>query len=124
MEPISIAGTKSTPAVRFINNVFILSGQSSPHNAEHFFQPVIKWVEDYLKIMEGTACFEFNLEYIDQSSSKCIMDILNLLNHAHAYGKDVIINWYYNIDNYNALETAQKFKGNLTVPFNIIPQEG
>lgn len=124
MDNINFEATKSTPDVRYKDGVFILSGQSYPENALQFYQPIMKWLQEYLEQLNGAACFEFNLEYMNTSSSKCIMDLIDILDSAFTGGKDIIINWYYDVDNESLLECAEEFKDDVSLPFNIIPQEG
>lgn len=124
MDDINIAATKSTPGVAFKDGIMRINGQSYPENALHFYEPVIQWVQQYLEVQAGSACFEFNLEYMNTSSSKCIMDLIDILDSAFAQGKDLVINWYYDADNESLLECAEEFQEDVKVPFNIIAQEG
>lgn len=124
MDNINIEATKATPCVEYNDGVLRVSGQSYPENALQFYQPVLQWVQGYMEVLEGQACFEFDLEYMNTSSSKCIMDLIDILDSAFTQGKDIVINWYYDADNESLLECAEEFQEDVTVTFNIIPQEG
>jgi hypothetical protein len=124
MDEINIEPTKSTPCLTYKDGILKISGQSYPENAMQFYQPVLEWVAKYLEQMEGAACFEFNLEYLNTSSSKCIMDLIDLMDSYFVQGKEIVINWFYETDNESLLECAEEFKEDVSVPFNIIPKEG
>lgn len=124
MENLYIEASKSTPLIEYKNQVFSISGQSYPENAYHFFQPVIQWLKEFLETMTEATVFSFNLEYMNTSSSKFIMDIIDILDAAFVNGKEIVINWYYDIDNESLLDCAEEFKEDVQLPFNIIALEG
>lgn len=125
MERLFIEQTKGTPQVDFdpASNVLKMSGQSYPENAFKFYDPIFKWVDEYLEVAQGTIKIDmdFVMPYINTSSSKCIMMLLDKFEEAHSEGKKININWYYDEDNESSLECAEEFKEDVTLPFNIIP---
>lgn len=50
-----------------------------------------------------------------------MMMLFEKLVEAHEAGKTVTIRWYYDRDNEVALECAEEFKEDLSLPFEIIP---
>lgn len=63
------------------------------------------------------------MPYINTSSSKCIMMLLEKLENAFCNGKKVAVRWYYETENEIAMECAEEFKEDLTLPFEITPIE-
>ncbi len=124
MENLYIEASKSTPLIEYKDRVFSISGQSYPENAFQFYQPVSQWLKEFLEIMTASTTFTFNLEYMNTSSSKCIMDLVDILDAAFIEGKEIVINWYYDIDNESLLDCAEEFKEDVHIPFNIIALEG
>ncbi len=127
MNKLHIEGSKSTPTVILDaekNNLF-LQGQSYPENAFKFYEPIFQWVDEYLEKLNAEVLvqIDFNLPYINTSSSKCIMMLLEKLDKAYESGKKLTLNWYYNEDNESELECAEEFKEDLTFPFNITSRE-
>ena len=124
MEKLFIAPTKGTPCIDFNpeNNVLSIKGQSYPENAFKFYEPVFKWVDEYLQnaIGEILIDIEFSLPYINTSSSKCIMMLLDKFEDAFNLGKKITLNWYYDEENESELECAEEFKEDISMPFNII----
>lgn len=127
MNRLHIEGSKSTPTVIFDSekNLLFLQGQSYPENAFKFYEPIFQWLDKYLENLNTDVLvqIDFNLPYINTSSSKCIMMLLEKLDKAHESGKNIILNWYYNEDNESELECAEEFKEDLSLPFNIIIRE-
>jgi len=127
MDLFEITGTKSTPEVRFDPgaNQLMIRGQSYPENAFKFYEPLLNWVDEYLEHVQDEiqVTIELHLPYMNTSSTKCFMMLLDKLNEAFLTGKKVQIHWYYNIENDSELECAEEFKEDLTLPFHITPKE-
>lgn len=128
MEGLLITQTKSTPKILFEpqNAKLSIEGQSYPENAFKFYEPILAWMDEYLMELKQDAVLEIYLHmpYINTSSSKCMMMLFEKLEEAHAAGKTVKIRWYYDQDNEIALDCAEEFKEDLTVPFEIVPLAG
>jgi len=125
MECLLIEKTKSTPAISFDPKSYKLTieGQSYPENAFKFYEPLFSWLDEYLEQLEQATVLElyFHMPYINTSSSKCIMMLLEKLENAYHEGKKVSVRWYYDEENEIALECAEEFKEDLNLPFEISP---
>jgi len=124
MDRLMIEQTKATPYVDFDpkTNILQIRGQSYPENAFKFYEPILKWVDEYKKESEGEISIEidFKMPYINSSSSKCILMFLDKFQEAFDEGKNIAVNWYYDEENESSLECAEEFKEDLTLPFNLI----
>lgn len=124
MNLLHIESTKSTPEVRFDPNAGTLAvtGQSYPENAFQFYEPLLRWVDDYLDhtSQETVISIELHLPYINTSSTKCFMILLEKLDEAYASGKAVEVRWYCDEDNEAEQECAEEFKEDLRLPFEIL----
>lgn len=127
MEALLIEQTKSTPAIHFdpVGNQLSIKGQSYPENSFKFYEPIFAWLDEYLAQVEQqvTARINFHMPYVNTSSSKCLMMLLEKLENAHQNGKQVGVLWYYDPENETALECAEDFKEDLTLPFDLQPLE-
>lgn len=125
MSNLYIEKTKSTPQIQFdaTNNKLRIEGQSYPENAFKFYEPVLAWIDEHLHQSSQEMVLEifFHMPYINTSSSKCVMMLLEKLENAHLTGRGVTVRWYYDKENEAALECAEEFKEDLTVPFEICP---
>ena len=123
MERLLIKESKSTPLVDFdaVTDILIIKGQSYPEDSFSFFQPVLKWLKEYLAGNAGQeVSVEFTLTYINTSRSKCIMMILDVLEEASDKGVKVKLKWLCNADNEYEQECALEFKEDYKLPFEII----
>lgn len=127
MDGLYIDKTKSTPKIQFDpqNCLLLIEGQSYPENAFKFYEPIFSWLDGYLRQLEQETVLEmyFHMPYINTSSSKCIMMLLEKLESAFHNGKKVSVRWYYDEENDVALECAEEFKEDLELPFEISPRE-
>jgi len=98
-----------------------MSGESYPENSFEFYRPILSWLARFSAVHHGPLTFKTNLSYLNTGSTKCMMDILDLLEESHLNGNTVAVNWYYDEENHRAFETAEEFKEEVSVPFNIIP---
>ena len=122
MEPIVYTATKSTPRVHFDaqEKIFRMVGESYPENAFAFYEPLLRWIEQYLVEMQGDMILELQLTYLNTSSTRCMLTLFDRLDVAFQQGTVVEIRWYYHPDDDRSLEAAEEFKEDLSVPFNII----
>lgn len=125
MERLYQTGTKSSPEVDFDpgTGILKLSGQSYPENASAFYQELFTWLKNYLPAASGTIVVELSLSYMNTSSTKCLMDMIYMLEDAFNAGAELSINWYYTARNRSMRECGEEFREELSVPFNIIPVE-
>ena len=125
MHELYLAKTKSTPEVRFDaqRNKLCIEGQSYPENAFKFYEPIFTWLDAHLLDDNRGLALELNLymPYINTSSSKCIMMLLEKLESAHQRGQKVSVSWYYDAENEMALECAEEFREDLALEFAIMP---
>lgn len=124
MENLCIEQTKSTPTIQFdfVNNKLRIEGQSYPENAFKFYEPIFNWMDQYLAEVDKETVLEiyFHMPYINTSSSKCIMMLLEKMENAYQEGRKVAIQWYYNREDEAALECAEEFKEDLRLPFTLV----
>lgn len=123
METLHIQGTKSTPEILFdhATGVLTMSGESYPENSYEFYKPVLSWISRFLTVHNGEVTFNVHLSYLNTGSTKCMMDILDLLEESFLIGKTIMVNWYCDRENDRALETAEEFREEITLPFHISP---
>lgn len=125
MERLYIAGAKSTPEIDFdpANHKFSIIGQSYPENSFKFYEPILEWLGRYLEQSEQELWIEinFHMPYVNTSSSKCLMMLLDKLEVAYKKGKKVGVFWFYDVENETALECAEDFREDMTLPFELRP---
>lgn len=123
MQDLSLPATASSPEVRAsaAAGLLCLAGEAYPENAFAFFGPILEWTEAYLARDGSALTLDLRLTYLNTSSIKCLMDLLDVLEAAHRGGRAVAVNWHYDPENDRALDLAEEFREDLTLPFAILP---
>ena len=121
MEKYYQEATKSSPEINFEpkTSTLTIKGESYPENSFAFYKPIFDLVE---KALEQKDVFKMviKVSYLNTSSTKSFMNLLDIVDDAHQKGKDVKVEWYYEEDNEHSYELALDFKDYLELPFEII----
>ncbi|MBM7558909.1 DUF1987 domain-containing protein [Marinitoga litoralis] len=124
MKRLYIGPTKSTPEIDFDpeKNVLSIKGESYPENSFEFYNPIFEWLENYFNNLSDNkkVIFKFDISYLNTSSTKSIIFILDIIEEAYKNNKNIIINWYYDEENEFSYEIAETFMEDLNIPFNMI----
>jgi len=107
------------------NGVFRISGSSRPEHPRAFYSQVDRWIElNGRKWMMGHP-LDLKMRYFNTSSTKCIMEILLLVDKIYRSGKNGIINWYYDVEDIEGLEAVKdEFESNVqNLRFNYIQRK-
>ncbi|TXH61960.1 MAG: DUF1987 domain-containing protein [Tolumonas sp.] len=121
MELLSRVASTSSPAVNFDAKTgqLTMSGESYPENTFEFYAPVIGWLKEFVAGTDIPVVLTLELAYLNTGSVKCLMDIFDVLEDAWQEGRQVSVIWRYHQKNTRALETAEEFSEDLTLPFQI-----
>lgn len=120
MKRIFIESTRQTPFIEFDPNGHLkIKGRSIHENPSVFFEPLIGWINDYLKKPQETTIFDIELEYFNSGSSRYILLILQNLSEIDKT-KKILVNWYYEDGDDDLLERGQYFSSLLNLNFNFI----
>jgi hypothetical protein len=101
-----------------------ISGESYMEETYKFYEPVINWLNKYVS-EKKTITFNFKLTYFNTSSSRFILEILDILKKHQLNGGEVTVNWYYKKNDPDILieindfieESGIEIK---TLPFDLI----
>jgi hypothetical protein len=118
---IHIPATTSSPEIIFSETDHTLSiyGESYPENSFTLFEPLFEWLQNELPKYKKLS-LKVNISYMNSSSTKCMLDILDILDNAFQEGTEVAVIWSCEKDNERALELAEEFREDLKLPFEII----
>lgn len=105
-------GGPKTPIIKVDNeNGYIsIKGRSNPENSSEFYKPLIDWLDEYVNSPASKTLVEVNLEHFNTSSSKCILDMLKRIRRLQETGRECVVNWYYEDDDEEMLETAEIYE--------------
>ncbi len=105
------------------NRKIELKGKSTPENAVQFYYPVINNIKKLFSNVTGTVHVDISLEYFNTSSSKCIFDMLRMLKAMESTDRSIQVNWYYEEDDEDMLETGEDYEDILGMAFKYIELE-
>lgn len=120
MEILHINQTDSTPLVCFdeTTSTLQLVGESYPENSFDFYSEVISWLKSaLLELPELTL--DITITYMNSSSTKCTLDLLDIMENAYAGGVKTSIVWRYDRENPRSYVLAEEFREEVTFPFEI-----
>ena len=97
-------------------------GESYPENSFDFYAPVISWLTLALRHLPELT-LDITITYMNSSSTKCTLDLMDLMEDAHASGVKTVILWRYDRENPRSYELAEDFREEVSFTFDIIPLE-
>ncbi|MFZ9849194.1 MAG: biofilm regulation phosphoprotein SiaC [Vulcanococcus sp.] len=118
---LSLPASASTPAVAadWELGLLTMTGESYPENTYEIFDEIISWVESYLGGCDRPLRVELQLNYLNTSSIRAMIDIFDLLQAAHDGGRSLAVSWLYDSRNPRSAEMGEEFKEDYTFDFSI-----
>ena len=122
MEIIKMEETSKTPSVYFDANqgLIEITGRVIPEDSKKFFSPLINWVKMYKNSPCKKTTVNIKLEYFSTSASKLILELLKELEHIYKEKYDIVINWFYELDDSSMIEAFDAYQSMIIVPINGI----
>jgi hypothetical protein len=107
METFDFPSTNSTPHVKYgADRKLIIKGRSISENEITFYKPIIAWAG---LLQQKTLIVDINLEYVNSQSSKSLFQLFKVLDQNRDIA-NLIINWYYDEGDDDALIKGQVFQ--------------
>jgi hypothetical protein len=107
MKNICYDPTHSTPLVKFTpDGRLLMEGRSLPENVNKFYTPLIDWAA---ALRAQVVRMDINLEYLNSASSKKVLELLKALD-GNDHVTELFINWHYEADDEDSLESGQIFE--------------
>jgi len=125
MEPLIVYGGKDTPSVYFDKaaGIFEIAGISLPGNVLDFFNPVLEWIDRYIKDPNENTVLTLRMEDLNTSSAKVMNIIIHKFETILRTGKKVKVCWYYAPNEPEMKDMGQDYSVGCKVPFEIKPFE-
>lgn len=136
MESLIIELTEFTPLVNLNldDNKFKINGESRPENANLFYTPILKWLDDYYNLLYWKKSknesnngkpllFDFQFDYFNSTSAKFILDILMRLEKIHKEVTPITIRWIYEEPDVDMKDAGEEFEGIVSIPFEYIIED-
>jgi len=106
---IFIEKTAKTPQVDFnqLTGELILFGKSIPENAAKVYEPLLAWINDYIKSPRHTTNLRLNLEYFNTSSSIWLAKMVNALSKISEDDYVLFIHLYFDIEDFETMDMEE-----------------
>lgn len=121
MDSLILEKSKTTPSIdfNFSTGDLLISGESYPENASAFYEKIITWIKNYAALSKPIR-LNCKFVYFNTSTSKAILDIIELLENYYKQGGKAELNWYYEEGDEDIYESGAEFTENLSLPVNLI----
>lgn len=125
MKPLLIKSLPNSLDVNFDpeSGILELSGISMPENSRMFFSQLRDWIEDYVKTNPRQTTVNVKISYLNSGSHSYISELFNKLGPLKTSGNQIVVNWYYEIDDREIEEIGKGCSETSMIPFNLIPLE-
>lgn len=125
MRVLDIPATSNSPLIHFNENdkTLHIKGEAYPENSFEFFQPLFAWLKELPGRLDSLVLV-VNVSYMNSSSTKCMLDALDLLQDAADNGVAVSAVWRCEADNPRGVDLAEEFEEEVRFPFRIEKVEG
>ncbi len=121
MNALIIEATVQTPYICFdpTDNKFEIKGKSLPEDSDEFYEPVIKWFENYREQPAEQTDFHFMLDYFNTSTSRYVSAMINILDIMSEKHK-VKIFWHYREIDEDMLSMGEEYYDSTNVEFELV----
>ena len=111
MESLELEATHETPKIILDKqkDIIEIAGISVPEDVLKFYDPILKWLDEYILNPNEKTNVIFKLEYFNTASSKLILDILFKFKLLSENGHNVLISWYHEEDDTDMVIAAEMY---------------
>ena len=121
MKNLVIASTKKTPEIIFkATGELMITGSSLPANFTSFYQPILEWLEELKASSPKKISISFDLEHVNTSSTRIILQILRILNGICNEKIKLTVFWKYDHDDTDMLEQGEALQEILDHTFEFV----
>lgn len=131
MEKLIINPTVFTPGVILDHeeHSIEIEGESRPQDVREFYVPILEWMNDFSETLlrsddkSKPVIANFNFNYFNSGSAKCILDICKILAKLRSDNIDVSARWHYVKGDDDMLEAGMEMAQIVKLPFDFIESE-
>jgi len=115
MENIHITSSPTTPYFPEVDfnaqtGVCELRGESYMEETYKFYLPLLNWLKDYTTKADNKVELNVKLIYLNTTSTKCILDMLEILKTFENNGGKVKVNWFYDKNDPDMVDEVEDFE--------------
>lgn len=109
LKDLFIEGTAKAPQIDFnhLTGELILYGISIPENAAKVYEPLVQWIEEYVKSPRHITNLRLNLEYFNSASMLWYAKMIKALGRIQKEDSVLFINIYFDVDDFENMDTGE-----------------
>lgn len=121
MKPLFLEPTEDTPKV-FLDGTsgrLLIEGRSFMEDTTPFHQAIISWLRNYFQEPQKATVLDLEIDYLNTSSTKMLIDILFELNKFYIFGNDVTVVWKYYQHDEDMEDLGHELEEMVDIPFQF-----
>lgn len=121
MKPLFIESTEDNPQIYLDpeNGHLLIHGRSFMEDITPYQQAIISWLRCYFQEAKKKTVLDLEIDYLNTTSSKMLVDILFELNKFYIFGNDVVVKWMYYEHDEDMEELGYELKELVDIPFEF-----
>lgn len=122
VQNLTIESSQSSPSViaDWERGTITMRGESYPENSFSLYEKILEWLASYLEACTRSLQLDLELNYLNTSSVRAMIELFDTLQTAAENGRDVSVVWRYDTRNPRAAELGQELREDYTFPFTIL----
>ena len=121
MKNFLVLKTLTTPEIAFLTNgEFMITGSSRPENPHAFYNPLLEWLEKFLKTKPEKINLVMEVEYLNSSSVKILVQLLRTIIENADKNTQVSFTWKYDHEDLDSYDQGKGFEKITGFPIKII----
>lgn len=122
MDKLFLEGAEDVPQICLDKEKgeFELTGKSLPEDVIEFYSPIFKWCEEYVKDPNPVTDIKMKISYYNSASQRAINEFFTVMKKAELRNSKVTVQWYYDVDDEEMLESGEEFADITQLKFNYI----
>ncbi len=121
MDNLHIEPYLQTPEINFNaeTGALLLSGKSYPSDAVEFYNPIIQWVNEYVKHPASKTELICEIEYLNSASQKQLVELIFAFKALSDKGEDFKVHWKYEEGDDDIKSVGELIQVELELPFTF-----
>ena len=121
MKALFFEPTEDTPKI-FLDadsGRLLVEGRSFMEDTAPFHQAIISWLRNYFQEPQKSTVLELEIDYLNTSSTKMLIDILFELNKFYIFGNEVTVVWRYYQQDEDMEDLGHELEEMVDIPFQF-----
>jgi hypothetical protein len=126
LKRLKLNSTSKTPEIDLnpSSGVFNITGISVPEDSISFYEPILSWLEDYLRNPAKSTTVTVKLAYVNTSSLQTLYDLLSKIDKIDKSQSNVKVNWFHLREDEDMKDVGEDLQEALNLKFDFTVVDG